>query len=573
VLDIIWLRSVVVSTSSKRIPTEDGSSRRTRDTMRLSRIERIRPPPPPLEPGFILGGRYELEEVLGVGGAGCVYRATDRYVKTEVAVKVLREDRAVDKKWIERLAREVRVAREIRHPNVCRVYEFHHADGYWYLTMEYADGGTLQDALTKRSAMRLKKGVIPKPRDPMADARSICAGLAAIHTVGIVHRDITPGNILRSGERLFLTDFGLAVGESEQTTFHGGTPRFMAPEVIAGAAADQRSDVYQLGYLLHEVLFNKHPKWTHDEAGRRMLTSPAPPDACAVDEALATVCLECLSDNPAMRPASAIVVVEKLAAAERALPKSWLRRKWTRLSQTARRPAVVATAAMLCLGALATTATKVLGQQRLCAGGPARISGVWDAGRIATARAAFIATGRVDADKIFEAANQAISDHLTAWLATYKDACEATQLRGEQSADVLDLRMSCLTEDLESVGVVASLFSGATPEVVDNAAFSVSANVRDLGRCSNLNNLRTTMPLPKDPALRAQVEKVQRSLAALNNVSPDAEDAAARDEAVRLAAEARSIGYCPLIAKTLWPARPLKVSHTRLRAIPRSFPS
>jgi tRNA A-37 threonylcarbamoyl transferase component Bud32/tetratricopeptide (TPR) repeat protein len=531
--------------------TGEGSAPVTQGTVRLPGIELVMPPPPALEPGFILGGRYELEEALGMGGAGRVYRARDRYVKATVAVKILRGDRAIDKKWIERFAREVRVAREIRHPNVCRVYEFGEADGYWYLTMEYADEGTLQEALNKRSVMRIKKGVIPAPRNPVADARAVCAGLAAIHTVGIVHRDVTPGNILRSNGRLLLTDFGLAIGDKEQTTFHGGTPRFMAPEVIAGAPADQRSDVYQLGYLLHEVLFNKHPHWTHDEAGHRILNSPAVPDADPVEEAMAALCLECLSDNPALRPASAIIVAEKLAEAERAQRKSWIARKWTRVNTFARRPAVVATATLLCLGLVATKATRVLGQQTLCGGGPARIAGTWDPERIASTRSAFLATGRPDANRIFDAANQAIADHLAEWLLAYKEACEATQVRGEQSADVLDLRMGCLTEDLESVGVVASLLSQATPEVVDNAAFSVSANVRDLGRCSNLNNLRTSMPLPKDPAVRARVENVQRALAGLSVASPDGNDTAVRDATARLADEAHAIGYCPLIAKTL----------------------
>lgn len=545
-------RTLVLAISGQHSTGED-SAPVTRETLRLSGVELVLPPPPTLEAGFILGGRYELEESLGTGGAGRVYRANDRYVKTTVAVKVLRGDRAVDKKWIERLAREVRVAREIRHPNVCRVYEFGQADGYWYLTMEYADGGTLQDALYKRSAMRIKKGVIPKPRDPLADARAVCAGLAAIHTVGIVHRDVTPGNVLRSDGRLLLTDFGLAIGEKEETTFHGGTPRYMAPEVTQGLPADQRSDVYQLGYLLHEILFHKHPSWSHDEKGRRMLKSPAASDAGAVEDALAALCVECLSDNPALRPATAIVVAERLAEAERAKPKSWFSRKWNRLRRLALRPWVlVPTMATFLVGGgfLIARATR---KPALCEGGPARLSGLWDAQRVAAARAAFVATGRPGAAQIFDTANQTIADHLSTWLANYKDACEATHLRGEQSADILDLRMGCLSEDLDSVGVVAGLFSGATPEVVDNAAFSVSANVRDLGRCSNLGNLRTATPLPKDPAVRARVESIQRELAALNvaEVSGSHGDSDLQADTRRLASEARAIGYCPLIAKTL----------------------
>jgi tetratricopeptide (TPR) repeat protein len=551
-LDIIELRTCVVSTSSEgKGPTESDSNRVTRNTVALTRMERVRPLPPPLELGAILAGRYELEEILGTGGAGCVYLATDRAAKGQVAVKVLREERAIDKKWIERLAREVGVARKIRHPNVCRIHDLHHLDGYHFLTMEYADGGSLQDALAKRSAVRLKKGVIPKPRDPMGDAREICAGVAALHTAKLVHRDITPANILRSGDHLVVTDFGLAIPESEETTFHGGTPRYMAPEVVAGAQADQRSDVYQLGYLLHEVLFNKHPKWIHHDEGHRMLASPAAPDAGAVEEALAALCLECLSDNPSRRPASAVEVAEKLAEAEHALPKSWVRRKWIRLTKLARRPVVIGAAVVLSLGAGAAGAVQTLRRPTLCAGGPARVAGIWNAEQRAEARRAFAATSVPEALTIFESIDQALADHIGQWLATYKDACEATHVRGEQSSDVLDMRMACLKDDLESVEAVAGMFSSATSEVVDRAAFSVSENVRDLGRCSNLNNLRTAMPLPKDPSVRERIERIQRELAAFNVGTIGSGSADQRDAAARLAQEARNIGYCPLIARAL----------------------
>src|SRR5262249_21281960 len=157
-------------------------------------------------------------------------------------------ERAQDRRWIRRLAREVKIARLIRHPNVCRVFEMGSEDGHWFVTMELAEGGTLRDVLRKRHGedmyARPTTAGDPHREERRAEARAVCAGLAAMHAVGIVHRDVTPQNVLRMGDgRLMLSDFGLAIGAQESTTFLGGTPRYMAPEVVAGRRADQRSDV------------------------------------------------------------------------------------------------------------------------------------------------------------------------------------------------------------------------------------------------------------------------------------------------------------------------------------------
>ena len=148
-----------------------------------------------------------------------------------IALKVLRPERAREKSWIKRLAREVKVARAIRHPNVCRVFDLANADGHWLVSMELASGGTLRDTLqSDRSRVLAQR---------LADARAICAGLAAIHLVGITHRDVTPQNVLRMADgRLVLSDFGLAV-ESGETTVQGGTPSYMAPESAMGQRLDQ----------------------------------------------------------------------------------------------------------------------------------------------------------------------------------------------------------------------------------------------------------------------------------------------------------------------------------------------
>ncbi len=259
-----------------------------------------------LKAGTVLGSRFQVEAAIGEGGSGQVFRAWDRVLGEPVALKILRPDRARERSWIKRLAREVKVARAIRHPNVCRVFDLGNVEEHWFVSMELASGGTLRDALhgEERPLSQL-----------LTDARAVSAGLAAIHTVGITHRDVTPQNVLRMGDgRLVLSDFGLAV-EGGDTTVHGGTPSYMAPETAMGHRSDQRSDVWQLGFVLHELVFGRRPTWDSSSKGM-VLKDPVLPGASAVHKELANLCRACLATNPAERPASAIEVSTRLVGLE-----------------------------------------------------------------------------------------------------------------------------------------------------------------------------------------------------------------------------------------------------------------
>jgi serine/threonine protein kinase len=212
----------------------------------------------PIEVGAVLAERYQIEAALGQGGSGTVFRAWDRVLGDPIAIKILRPDRARERSWIMRLAREVKVARAIRHPNVCRVFEVGQADGHWFITMELGMGTTLRTLFEQENSV---EGAGARPlSDRLVDARAISAGLAAIHAVGIVHRDVTPQNVLRMDDgRLVISDFGLAVELAATTTMHGGTPNYMPPETLLGRRNDQRSDVWQLGLILHELFFGQRP--------------------------------------------------------------------------------------------------------------------------------------------------------------------------------------------------------------------------------------------------------------------------------------------------------------------------
>jgi serine/threonine protein kinase len=182
--------------------------------------------------GTVLGDRYQIEAALGEGGSGTVYRAWDRMLGEAVAIKILHPQRARERSWIKRLAREVKVARVIGHPNVCRVFELGHADGHWFVTMELATGGSLRDML--RGGVPAGPPSVQPPggggdaasrgqaasrplEDRLRDMRELCAGLAAMHAVAITHRDVTPQNVLRMADgRLVLTDFGLAIEQNDE---------------------------------------------------------------------------------------------------------------------------------------------------------------------------------------------------------------------------------------------------------------------------------------------------------------------------------------------------------------------
>jgi serine/threonine-protein kinase len=183
---------------------------------------------------------------------GEVYRADDLKLGTPVALKFLPRALAQDPARRERLLDEVRIARQVTHPNVCRLYDVAELDGQHFLSMEYVDGEDL-DALLKRI------GRLP-PEKALDIARQICAGLAAAHNRGVLHRDLKPANVMLDGHgRIRITDFGLAVAADaeELEGDASGTPPYMAPEQLTGKGASVRSDVYALGLVLYELYTGK----------------------------------------------------------------------------------------------------------------------------------------------------------------------------------------------------------------------------------------------------------------------------------------------------------------------------
>ena len=205
-------------------------------------------------PGTLLGGRYRIIGLLGRGGMGEVYRATDLTLGQSVALKFLPEEAARNQRLLERFHGEVRVARQVSHPNVCRVYDIGEVEGMPFISMEYVDGEDLASLL-------LRIGRLPADK-ALETARKLCAGLAAAHDRGIIHRDLKPQNIMmnKRGE-VVIMDFGLAAiaDQLSGAEVRNGTPAYMAPEQLKGAEVTAKSDIYALGLVLYELFTGKRP--------------------------------------------------------------------------------------------------------------------------------------------------------------------------------------------------------------------------------------------------------------------------------------------------------------------------
>ncbi len=283
-----------------------GSESRDKDSVtEVAGESFVRERPPDIERGTVLAGRYQIEDIIGKGGSGIVLRVFDRVAQNVVALKVLKSELARDAKWEKRFSRELRLGRPIQHPNVCRIFDIGEADGYRFLTMELASGGSLRDELKKTRAL-------DRPlEERLADAKAVIGGLAALHAAGVVHRDFKPDNILRMGDgRLVLSDFGLATDAANApgATVLIGTPHYMAPEVLGGEPASARSDVWALGVVLHEIFFGQRPERrsvSFDGSGR----GPLRPSS-SKERSLLALCERCLADTPLDRPADAGAVTQ-----------------------------------------------------------------------------------------------------------------------------------------------------------------------------------------------------------------------------------------------------------------------
>lgn len=267
-------------------------------------------------PGTIFAERYRIIGLLGKGGMGEVYRADDLTLDQPVALKFLPEKLAADPGRLERFYAEVRVARQVSHPNVCRIYDIGQVEGQHFISMEYIDGEDLASLLRRIGRL---------PNDKALEiARQMCAGLAAAHEKRVLHRDLKPANIMIDGQgKVRIADFGLArVAEDLQDAKAiEGTPAYMAPEQFAGKGESAKSDLYSLGLVLYEMFTGKaaFKAATVSELVRlHRETNPTNPSTliAEMDPIVERVILRCLEKDPAQRPVSALAVSAALPGAD-----------------------------------------------------------------------------------------------------------------------------------------------------------------------------------------------------------------------------------------------------------------
>jgi serine/threonine-protein kinase len=254
--------------------------------------------------GTVFAGRYEIQSVLGRGGMGIVYKAHDRDLDDLVAIKTLRgEVLSADPSLLDRFKQEIRLARRITHPNVLRTHDLGEANGLRFLSMEFVKGLTLKHLLESGD-------ILPTPV-ALRIAKQVCAGLAAAHEVGVIHRDIKPQNIIiEPTGGLKIMDFGIArLTEDRGMTAAGtviGTPDYMSPEQARGLSLDFRSDIYSTGIVLYEMFTGTPPfegdsplavvlKHVNDPPPLPQLKNPR------IDPKIAAIIMKCIEKDPRAR--------------------------------------------------------------------------------------------------------------------------------------------------------------------------------------------------------------------------------------------------------------------------------
>ena len=299
-----------------------GTKLRASDEISLSSTMTLETPIEELTTGSTFAGRYQIIEELGKGGMGKVYRALDKQLNEEVALKLIRPEIGSDKKVVERFSNELKLARKIVHKNVGRMYELMEEKGTRFITMEYVSGQDLSGLI--RQSGQLAVGTT------INIAKQVCEGLIEAHKLGVVHRDLKPGNIMidKDGD-VRIMDFGIASSLSTQgITGAGvmiGTPEYMSPEQVEAKEIDQRADIYSMGIMLYEMVTGRVPFEgdTPFTIGMKH-KGEVPRDPielnAQIPEDLSRVILRCLEKDKDKRYRSAGEVRSELANIEKGIP-------------------------------------------------------------------------------------------------------------------------------------------------------------------------------------------------------------------------------------------------------------
>ena len=506
-------------------------------------------PPTPtdaLAPGARIG-RYVLGAPLGAGGMGAVYAARDPELDRDVAIKVLRPGVAGDDAP-GRLLREAQVMARLSHRNVVAVHDVGTDDGRVFIALELIEGETLTTWLARPRSWR-------EILDVFVDAGR---GLAAAHRVAIVHRDFKPSNVLiaRDG-RVCVSDFGLAsasdldarpggptpAGDALRLTRTDalvGTPAYMAPEQLAGGRASPSSDQFAFAVALWEALTGAHPFGLRslDElaAATRAGRVVAPPPGRKVPPKILRAVRRALAPSPDDRFASMDVLLGELAR-----------------PREARRSVAAVALAVVGAGAIVGAILYAGGArpEPPCRGAERKLAGVWDATRKAQVHGAFLASGQPYAEASWLTVERLLDKFATDFGAMHRDACEATEVRHDQSEALLDRRMACLDERLLGAGALTSLFATGEPEVVRRAVNAV-ADLPLVADCGDPARLTSEEVEPAAPSDRRTAASIRARLADAWARYTTGRYADGLTAARPLVDEARALGFRPLEARVLY---------------------
>lgn len=504
-------------------------------------------------------GRYLLIDWLGAGGMGVVYSAYDPQLNRKIAVKVLRAELAASIDGRARLLREAQALARLSHPNVIAVHDAGTFGEQIFLAMELLEGPTLTEWLAQR------RRSFSSLLTAFSDAGR---GLAAAHAVGLVHRDFKPDNVLFGiDERVRVTDFGLvhpmgdviedaeggvgSVSRAEDARLASraplaavltctgalvGTPAYMAPEQFRGRRLDGRADQFAFCVALYEALFGVRPfvGATPREVAEAALAGRVqiPPDT-SVPVWMQKLLLRGLQPTPEDRFPS----MEALLTVMHRDAHPHRHRLWRGV------------AAVLGMGAvLGLTASAQPTQVAPCQGAQHELAGTWDAAVKQTLAERFRRSGQPYADQAWYSVEAVLDRYAQAWSAMHTDACLATRVRGEQSEQVLDLRMQCLQQRLGGIQALTRLLGSADAQTVEQAVHAANG-LGDLAPCEDLRLLRERVPPPDQPEVRARVQSVRAEIAAAAALYATSKYSPGLHVATAAWTAAQGLGYRPLLAE------------------------
>jgi tetratricopeptide (TPR) repeat protein len=493
---------------------------------------------------------------------GVVYAAYDPMLDRKVALKVLRPD-ATDSKASARLLREAQAMARLSHPNVITVHDVGVLGGRVFVAMEFVEGPTLTQWL--KSSPRSWKEVL-------AMFSRAGRGLAAAHDAGLIHRDFKPENVLVGRDlRVRVVDFGLARPATQrpedetpappdeaaftETTTTGssllenpltaagsiiGTPAYMAPEQHTGGSLDARTDQFNFCVALYQGLYGKLPfsGSSLGELRSQVLKGRVrePPSDSPVPAWLRRAVLRGLSVEPQDRYPSMQALLSALARDPAASRRRWL--------------AAAATAALLSGGILVYHQIQQ-GDAPQCRGAERHLQEVWGQERQRAIQAAFVGTGKPFAQAAWEGVQHALDGWAQRWAQMHVEACEATRVRGEQSEELLDLRMLCLSRRLREMDALTQLFARADAEVVTRAV-QAAHTLTSLGECASVETLTARVKPPPDAVTSRKVEALRGDLAQARALMAAGKFREGLAGAAAAALAAQALGYRPLEAETLY---------------------